>query len=177
MPATASAGAPPQMRDAAAPAHSNRYGRAPVRLESFDVISRDPLPRAVLLEHEGFGSLGSQTEPPKKAREHLRLYYSDYLRVPVAEGLKFMDQEETEFDCDDLVAWTTQAEPRTRVDAYPLLVMCRDLLRRLAQRELRVLSRRADALAAELARERETVEMQNEELKALRDAQVPKHDI
>jgi hypothetical protein len=48
--------------------------------------------------------------------------------------------------CDEWVAWMQSARPRTRVDAYPLLLICRDLLRRLAARDLRLVSRRADAL-------------------------------
>ena len=83
-----------------------------------------------------------------------------------------MDKDETVVDCDDLVAWMVQAEPRTRMDAYPLLVMCKDLLRRLAHRELRVSSRRAEELSAELAQAQATIDLQSAELNELRRQQV-----
>ena len=83
-----------------------------------------------------------------------------------------MDIEENTIDCDDLIAWIVHAEPRSRMDAFPLLVMCRDLLQRLARRELRVMSRKSEELAAELAQARATIEAQNAELDELRKPQV-----
>ena len=83
-----------------------------------------------------------------------------------------MDIEENTIDCDDLIAWIVHAEPRSRMDAYPLLIMCRDLLQRLERRELRVASRKAEELMAELEKARATIEGQKAELDELRKPQV-----
>ncbi len=144
-----------------------------MRLEKIDVFTRDPLPRSFSVDLGAFRELGGDPVQPTASRDHLRLYYSDYLRVPSAQGVRFLDSEETLLDGDDLLDWTVQAEPRTRTDAYPLLVMSRDLLRRLAQKGLRVSSRRAEELAAELAHARAAVGVLNAELAELRDGQVP----
>ena len=146
--------------------------KAPLQLERVDVLTRDPLPRPFRLD---LGSLGEYPQKSQTAREHLRLYYSDFLRVPTAEKPRYMDMDEKTVDCDDLIAWIVQAEPRSRMDAYPLLIMCRDLLQRLARRELRVASRKAEELMAELEKARATIEGQKAELDELRKPRVPRY--
>ena len=83
-----------------------------------------------------------------------------------------MDQNEQLLDCEDLMAWVAQAQPRSRVDAFPLLVICRDLLGRLSRKELALSSRRVEELAAELKEAQALIRVQADELNELHSAHV-----
>jgi hypothetical protein len=102
-------------------------------------------------------------------REYLRIYYGDYLGVQPAKKPRFADDAEATIDCDDWFDWVRQVNPRTRVDAYPLLLVCRDLLDRLVRRDLTLISRRTEELAAALAAAQATLDAQDRELTELRD--------
>ena len=108
------------------------------------------------------------TQAVPAPREYLRIYYGDYLGLTPAKKPRFADEGESTIDCDDWIDWVRQVNPRTRVDAYPLLLVCRDLLDRFVRRELSLVSRRTEELAAALARAQSTVEAQAGELDALR---------
>jgi hypothetical protein len=137
-----------------------------------EVRSDYPLPSPLRLD------LGTVDNPPqhsdraRTARDHLKIYYSDFLRVPTAHGLAYMDQKESLVDCEELLAWTAQAQPRSRVDAFPLLAICRDLLSRMSKKELKLSSRRIKELEAELAQAHATIEVQAAELNELRAGHV-----
>jgi hypothetical protein len=103
------------------------------------------------------------------SREYLRVYYGDYLSVSPAQKPKFANSAETMLECQDWVEWIRDAKPRTRVDAYPLLLVCKDLLDRFVRRELQLISRRTTELEAELVRAKSAIEAQAHELDALRD--------
>ena len=64
--------------------------------------------------------IGSST-----AREYLRVYYSDFLGAAPAKGPRLADAEGKTVECDEWVRWMQEANPRTRVDAYPLLLVCK----------------------------------------------------
>ena len=115
------------------------------------------------LELDGDCTKGSST-----ARDYLRVYYSDYLGVEPAKGPDYADAAGASIDCEEWVRWMQQAQPRTRVDAYPLLLVCKDLLRRVAARDVRVVSHRNEELAAALARAETHIVAQDHELCSLR---------
>ena len=81
-------------------------------------------------------------------RMHLRLYYSDMLAAhPVAPPVAA--------DCDtweveEMKKFVLAARPRTRLDAYPLLIATQDVLRRVAEKKVRIISQREQALQSNL---------------------------
>ena len=111
------------------------------------------------------------------SREYLRVYYGDYLGVSPAQKPRFADIAETTLDCEDWLEWIRHATPRTRLDAYPLLLVCKDLLDRFVRRELRLVSRRTSELEAELMRARSDIAAQACELDTLRNRLGPDSDI
>ena len=74
-----------------------------------EVLSNFPLPRPLRLDLKPIDDPAAQTHRQSTARDHLRIYYSDYLRVPPAHGLRFMDQNKSLVDCEELLNWTAQA--------------------------------------------------------------------
>ncbi len=99
----------------------------------------------------------------------MRVYYGDYLGVSPAQRPRFADDSDATVDCEDWIEWIRHANPRTRMDAYPLLLVCKDLLDRFVRRELRLVSRRTAELEAELVRAKSAIEIQAHELDTLRD--------
>jgi hypothetical protein len=89
--------------------------------------------------------------------------YVDYLAAPdhsaVSTGL--VDDITREADVDDLTDFLDTCRPLTRLDAYPIYVLQKDLLRKLLQREARL-------VAGGTARRAELAAIQ----KALREAEV-----
>ena len=94
------------------------------------------------------------------SREFLRVYYTDLLCAPSAKGPAFANKEETQLECDEWVRWIQDVNPRTRVDAYPLLLVCKDLLGKLARNEVQIISGRIDELASKLRRADATIQAQ-----------------
>jgi hypothetical protein len=137
-----------------------------------EVRSDYPLPSPLRLDLGTVDNTPQHSDRARTARDHLKIYYSDFLRVPTAHGLAYMDQKESLVDCEELLAWTAQAQPRSRVDAFPLLAICRDLLSRMSKKELKLSSRRIKELEAELAQAHATIEVQAAELNELRAGHV-----
>ena len=138
------------------------------KLGHFNVTSDALLQKKKPLDIELGGAdckLGSST-----AREYLRVYYSDFLGVAPAKGPDFTDSSASKVEEEEWVRWMEHAQPRTRVDAYPLLLVCKDLLRRLAGRDIRIISSRNEELAAALARAEARIAAQDRELRSLRSA-------
>ncbi len=65
-----------------------------MRLEKMDVLTRDPFPRSFSFDLEAFHNLGGEPIQPPAARDHLRLYYSDFLRVPAAQARRPLPRPE-----------------------------------------------------------------------------------
>ncbi len=81
---------------------------------------------------------------------------------------KFADPEEKTLDCEDWIEWIRHANPRTRVDAYPLFLVWKELLDRFARRELTFISRRTGELEQALVKAQVAQQAQELELEALR---------
>ena len=124
-----------------------------------------PPARPLTMELEGGEICPATIAAP---REYLRVYYSDFLGVNPANKPKFSDPLEKTIDCDDWLEWIRYANPRTRLDAYPLLLVCKELLDRLVRRELTLISRRTEDLTAALERAQTELAAQTQELEALR---------
>jgi hypothetical protein len=146
---------------AASPNQTKKVGHFNVM--ALPLTGLDKIKRPLDLDLDTQRNMGSST-----AREYLRVYYSDYFGATPAKGPDFTDAAGAHIDCDEWVRWMMQAQPRTRVDAYPLLLVCKDLLRRLAARDIRVVSHRTEELATALARAEARVATQDEELRTLR---------
>ena len=132
-------------------------------LGHFDVSSSLPS-NTLKIELDDASSSPALSTP----RDYLRIYYGDYLGASQANKPKFADPLEKTIDCDDWIEWIRNANPRTRVDAYPLLLVCKELLDRLVRRELTLISRRTEDLAAALERAQAELAAQTQELDALR---------
>ena len=102
------------------------------------------------------------------SRDFLRVYYSDYLGVTQAKGPKFLDEEETRLEYEEWIKWMQETNPRSRMDAYPMLLICKELLRRLARKEIHIISKRTDELLADLKMAESTSQSQQQELVLLR---------
>lgn len=72
-------------------------------------------------------------------------YYCDLLAAPPAEPL--VGDDERTVDVEEMCEWLSTVSPRTRVDAYPLWIMTREMLRRFLSRDLRIVSKEAAQLA------------------------------
>ncbi len=126
----------------------------------FHVVTESQKKKVLQLDLEGKGDpklgLGS--------REYLRVYYSDYFGVFNAKGPKFVNKEETKLEYDEWVRWIEDINPRTRVDAYPLLLVCKELLGKLARNEIQIISSRIDELNSALKKADATTQAQLAEL-------------
>ena len=67
-------------------------------------------------------------------RSHLRIYYSDLLNAKPAEPP--VGPNERTIEVEKMAAWLIEVAPRSRVDAFPLLVLTRDILRRFVSKDL-----------------------------------------
>lgn len=100
----------------------------------------------------------SVTIPAKEAAEagaaadktsYLRIYYSDMLGKEPAVGPCRSDERTVEVD--KMAAWLVEGcIPRSRVDAYPLLILTREILRRFISKDLTIVSKEAKRLFASL---------------------------
>ena len=120
----------------------------------------NPLSMEVEIEHST-----SVVPPP---RQYLRIYYGDFLGVAPMHKPNFADPEEKMLDCDEWFNWIRLAHPRTRVDAYPMLLVCKELLDRFVRRDLTLISRRTVELEKLLERANATIQAQELQLEAVR---------
>ena len=103
------------------------------------------------------------------SRDFLRVYYSDYLGIThAAQGPKFLDGEENRLEYEEWIKWMQETNPRSRVDAYPMLLICKDLLQRLARKEIQIISNRVNELLADLKMAESTNQSQQQELVLLK---------
>uniref|UniRef100_A0A7S0EGA7 Uncharacterized protein n=1 Tax=Hanusia phi TaxID=3032 RepID=A0A7S0EGA7_9CRYP len=75
------------------------------------------------------------------SRDYLRFYYTDYLAIPLMEESKpkFADERSESIEIVELCRWISSVNPRTRLESYPLFVLCKDVLNRLATKELKII--------------------------------------
>jgi len=76
--------------------------------------------------------------------DYLRIYYSDTFAVPPAEPL--IPPNERTVEVETLCEWIRTVQPRTRLDAYPLWVLTKDMLRRFVSQDVSVISGQLRAL-------------------------------
>ncbi|EKX52153.1 hypothetical protein GUITHDRAFT_102054 [Guillardia theta CCMP2712] len=74
-------------------------------------------------------------------RDYLRFYYTDYLGSPPMEDSKpkFADDRGEAIEIQELCRWISSVNPRTRLESYPLFVLCKDVLNRIATKELKII--------------------------------------
>jgi hypothetical protein len=67
--------------------------------------------------------------PPQNMSRHLRIYYSDFLNSG-EDGRKFHSLQvvwkQRQNDLKQLMEWVLQLRPRTKLDAYPMLLMTQE---------------------------------------------------
>jgi len=81
--------------------------------------------------------------------EHLRIYYSDLMGAEPAQDPRAKPNDRT-IEVEKMATWLTDAAPRSRIDAYPLWVLTRDILKRFLGKELSIVSREAKRMATSL---------------------------
>ena len=90
--------------------------------------------------------------------DHLRYRYVDFLTLPGAQSV--LDLDSNSADIEDIRSWLDGARPQTRIEAYPLFVVAKELLHHLLQGGVTFNNRLADQLRAELeAAEAKMVEL------------------
>lgn len=87
---------------------------------------------------------------PSNDSELMRFYYCDFLHVPPFEG-EMPFEEGAELDIDTCVRWVQQFHPRTRMDAYPLFLLLKGILKRFLKNEYEVISRKTRELKLEVS--------------------------
>jgi hypothetical protein len=115
------------------------------QLKSFDII----LPKWV------------DTSVPEQ-RMHLRLYYSDMLAAPPVTPP--IEAGADTWEVEQMKKFVLEAKPRTRLDAYPLLIATQDVLRRVADKEVRIISSREAMLEQQMSDLNEVKEQLEREL-------------
>jgi len=119
-----------------------------------------------MMSHEDTASCGLGRQ-----RDYLRVYYSDYLSTgPLLEidKPKFIDASEAAIEGDDLLSWILSVQPRSRTETYPLYVLTKDMLKRIAQGRLAVISSRQERLEAELRQAQADMAAQQAEAERVR---------
>jgi hypothetical protein len=93
--------------------------------------------------------------------DHLRYRYVDFLTLPGAEGV--LDKATNSADIEDIRKWLDHVRPRSRIEAYPQFVVCKELLHHLLQGGVTFTNRLGDQLRLE-------VEAAETQMESLRDA-------
>ena len=76
---------------------------------------------------------------------HLRLYYTDMLAAkPVPNPVP---PPQDTWEVEEMKKFVFQAKPRTRLDAYPLLLVTQDVFRRVAEKEIKIVSKHEQEMA------------------------------
>jgi len=76
--------------------------------------------------------------PQSHSTNYLRVYYSDFLAVGPADIP--VGRDERTVEVDKMATWLLSVEPRSRIDAYPMLLLTKDILRRFVSKDLVVVS-------------------------------------
>eukprot|EP01043_Picozoa_sp_COSAG02_P037852 COSAG02_NODE_2872_length_7854_cov_57.759381_9_plen_424_part_01 len=92
--------------------------------------------------------------------DHLRYRYVDFLTLPGATGV--IDKDSNSADIEDIRKWLDHVRPRSRIEAYPQFVVCKEVLHHLLGGGVTFTNRLADQLRAE-------VEVGEKRMQQLRD--------
>ena len=84
--------------------------------------------------------------------DHLRYRYVDFLTLADAHGV--INRDTNTADIGELSRWLDAARPRTRLDAYPLFVLAKQILRSMLSGELKLANGANAELQAQLAAQR-----------------------
>ena len=90
--------------------------------------------------------------------DYLRVYYSDFLsQQPIedAERPTYADTQGGSIESEELQKWVLDSHPRSRTETYPLYLLTKDILRRVATDKCAVINTTLTKLRAELAALRE----------------------
>ena len=86
------------------------------------------------------------------------MYYSDFLsQQPIedAERPTYADTQGGSIESEELQKWVLDSHPRSRTETYPLYLLTKDILRRVATDKCAVINTTLTKLRAELAALRE----------------------
>ena len=95
-----------------------------------------------------------------QSTDHLRYRYVDFLTLPGATGV--IDKDTNSADVEDIRKWLHQVRPRSRIEAYPQFVVCKEVLHRLLDGDVTFTNQLADQLRSE-------VEVAEKRMEQLRD--------
>jgi len=87
-------------------------------------------------------------KPSSDKTAYLSIYYSDLLGA--APAVEPVGPNQRTIEVERMANWLTEAAPRSRVDAYPLLVLTRDILKRFVSKDLKIVSTEAKRLTISL---------------------------
>lgn len=121
--------------------------RTPI-LKNFDVICPQWVDNAV-----------------SESRTHTKIYYTDLLGAPPVHPPIAADA--TTWEVDSLKEFLLTSRPRTRMDAYPLLVLTQNILKRFANNEIKVVTEKEGAFMREIDLLRQQLLEASEERDAL----------
>ena len=86
-----------------------------------------------------------------KANDVRRIYYCDFLATAQqAPPVNPIPQDERTIEVEAICSWIANAVPKSRFDAYPLLLFVRDVLRRLISSDLCIIDKDAKARRNEI---------------------------
>jgi hypothetical protein len=104
------------------------------QISHFDVrVDKDEMNATVSSTERGNHLYPVGVVPSK--RDYLRVYYSDFLgQAPPedAQRPRFADSDELTIESEELQKWVLQSSPRSRTEVYPLYLLTKDILRRVA---------------------------------------------
>lgn len=83
-----------------------------------------------------------------QSTDHLRYRYVDFLTLPGATGV--IDKDSNSADIEDIRKWLDHVRPRSRIEAYPHFVICKEVLHHLLNGGISFTNRLADQLRTEI---------------------------
>lgn len=102
---------------------------------------------------------GDEGTEGTEIHDHMTCRYVDFLTQPVAQNLRHGKS----VDISELRSFLMYSRPRTRLDAYPLWVLAKDLLRSLLTEKLDWANKEAEQLRVELAAAFEKISANDED--------------
>ena len=132
------------------------------RSKSPSARARNTLTPAVGMRFYEVKLTEKETDPPVDYSVDYRRYsYTDFKIPERGEGKSTVDPE--------LIAdWIDRAVPRNQDDTHPLFVLCKDLLRKFHQKEIRYAVRKEEDMLAEILKLNEALGMGFQESEALK---------
>jgi len=97
----------------------------------------------------------------------MRMYYSDYFETEPAK--LELEEENGACDIEIISEWLLAAIPKTRVDAYPMYMLLKEVFRRFLKKESRIISKQIDELQKQLELTKISLSRKEEEGEVLRE--------